>query len=53
VNYPKLNLALHDFCELRIDGVLWTCPGTVDTFPSRSVLFYQSNLLELGGAQIS
>ena len=31
----------------------WTCPGTVDTFPSRSVLFFQSNLLELGRAQIA
>ena len=25
-------------------------PASVDTFPSRSVLFSQSNLLELGGA---
>ena len=25
----------------------WTCPDSVDTFPSRSVLFSQSNLLEL------
>ena len=25
----------------------WTCPGSVDKFPSRSVLFSQSSLLEL------
>jgi hypothetical protein len=31
----------------------WTCPASVDTSPSRSVLVYQSNLLELSRAQIS
>jgi hypothetical protein len=30
--------------------IQWTCPGSVDTFPSRSVLFSQSNLLELSRA---
>ena len=30
----------------------WTCPASVDTSPSRDVLFQQSNLLELRGAQI-
>src|SRR5215216_745652 len=34
-----------------IDNV-WTCPCSVDTFPSRSVLFSQSNLLVLGRAQM-
>jgi hypothetical protein len=33
--------------------ITWTYPGMVDTFPLRSVPFSQSNLLELGGAQIS
>jgi hypothetical protein len=28
----------------------WICPGMVDTFLSRSVLFSQSNLLELSRA---
>jgi hypothetical protein len=28
----------------------WTCPGSVDTFPSRSGFFFQSNLLELSRA---
>lgn len=27
--------------------VIWTCPGPVGTFSSRSILFYQFNLLEL------
>jgi hypothetical protein len=31
----------------------WTYPASVDTSPSRSVFFYQSNLLELGRAQVS
>ena len=31
----------------------WTCPASADTSPSRNVLFSQSNLLELGGAQIA
>ncbi len=30
----------------------WTYPASVDTFPSRSVLFSQSNLLKLGGTQV-
>ncbi len=34
----------------QLARINWTCPGTVDTFLSRSVLFFQSNLLELGGA---
>jgi hypothetical protein len=29
---------------------VWICPGMVDTFLSRSVLFFQSNLLELSRA---
>jgi hypothetical protein len=29
---------------------VWTCPGSVDTIPSRSVLFSQPNLLELSRA---
>ena len=36
-------LKLHDF-------VIWTYPGTVDTFPSRGVPYFQFNLLELGRA---
>jgi hypothetical protein len=31
----------------------WTYPASVDTSASRSILSYQSNLLELGGAQIA
>ena len=32
------------------EGLDWTCPGSVDTLPSRSVLFSQPNLLELSRA---
>jgi hypothetical protein len=48
------------FCLLNVDEVRneiglveqikWTYPGSVDTFLSRSVLFSQSNLLELSRA---
>ena len=30
----------------------WTYPASVDTFLSRGVLFFQSNLLELSGTQV-
>src|SRR5215204_2358161 len=32
------------------DGEIWTCPDSVDTFPLRSILCSQFNLLELSGA---
>jgi hypothetical protein len=36
--------------DLQASANPWICPGMVDTFLSRSVLFSQSNLLELSRA---
>ena len=52
-------LAAHDFRfsyayfpEGTSEFQNWTYPASVDTFPSRSGLFSQSNLLKLGGTQV-
>jgi hypothetical protein len=47
LNKPKVKVhPIHS--EWRV----WTYPASVDTFLSRGVLFFQSNLLELSGTQL-
>ena len=46
----RLRSTSKHFRVLWVPSLSPNSPASVDTSPSRSVLFFQSNLLELGGA---
>ena len=46
-DFPRTLGELHNYIA---SGRGWTCPDSVDTFPLRSILCSQFNLLELSGA---
>ena len=48
----RINRAAQEFTDALVAAYKtnWTCPDSVDTFPSRNILCSQFNLLELSGA---
>ena len=49
-SYEMLRTSEKKAIQEKFAEFLWTYPGLVDTFPSRSDLFSRSSLLELSGA---